>query len=87
MPTGKKGYKGLALEGFLARWYAKITGRNLDEFRKSAAMVSAQVPSGNFSWCRHRKTSPNIFATTRVANTRPNQERYSNFGSWSPSHA
>jgi ubiquinone/menaquinone biosynthesis C-methylase UbiE len=47
MPTGKKGYKGLPLEGMMARWYAKITGRNRDEFRKSAEMVHAQVPRGS----------------------------------------
>jgi ubiquinone/menaquinone biosynthesis C-methylase UbiE len=45
-PTGKKGYKGLPLEGFLARWYAKVTGRNIEDFRKSAEMVTAQVPPG-----------------------------------------
>jgi len=46
MPVNKKGYKGIAMEGFLARWYAKNTGRNIDDYRKSAEMVSAQVPTG-----------------------------------------
>ncbi len=46
MPSGKKGYRGLPLEGFLARWYAKITGRNIEDYRKSAQMVSALVPRG-----------------------------------------
>jgi ubiquinone/menaquinone biosynthesis C-methylase UbiE len=46
MPSGKKGYKGLPLEGMMARWYAKITGRNRDEFRKAAEMVHAQIPRG-----------------------------------------
>jgi ubiquinone/menaquinone biosynthesis C-methylase UbiE len=46
MPTGKKGYKGIAMEGFLARWYARNTGRNIDDYRKSAEMASTQVPTG-----------------------------------------
>jgi ubiquinone/menaquinone biosynthesis C-methylase UbiE len=46
MPSGKKGYKGLPLEGILARWYAKTTSRSIDDYRKSAEMISAQVPRG-----------------------------------------
>jgi ubiquinone/menaquinone biosynthesis C-methylase UbiE len=46
MHRAKKGYRGIAMEGFLARWYAKNTGRNIDDYRKSADMVSTQVPSG-----------------------------------------
>jgi ubiquinone/menaquinone biosynthesis C-methylase UbiE len=45
-PAGKKAYKGIGMEGFLARWYAKNTGRNIDDYRKAAEMVSAQVQSG-----------------------------------------
>ena len=43
---GTKGYKGLPLEGLLARWYAKTTGRNIDSYHKLAEMVHAQVPAG-----------------------------------------
>ncbi len=45
-PKPKKAYKGLPLEGFLARWYARITGKKREEFRKAAQAVAAQVPSG-----------------------------------------
>jgi ubiquinone/menaquinone biosynthesis C-methylase UbiE len=47
MGKGRKGYKGLPLEGALARWYAKNTGRQLDSFRESAAMVARQLPGGS----------------------------------------
>jgi ubiquinone/menaquinone biosynthesis C-methylase UbiE len=41
-----KGYKGLPMEGYLARWYARNTRRDLEEFRQAAEMVGAQVPKG-----------------------------------------
>src|SRR5690349_20886820 len=34
------------MEGFLARWYARITGKKRQEFRKAAEAVAAQVQSG-----------------------------------------
>jgi ubiquinone/menaquinone biosynthesis C-methylase UbiE len=46
MPPGKKGYKGIGMEGVVARWYAKNTVRNIDDYRKSAEMVGTQVPPG-----------------------------------------
>jgi len=42
----KKPYRGLPLEGFLARWYARITGKNLEEFKKLAGVLADQVPPG-----------------------------------------
>jgi len=45
--TQEKGYKGLPMTGFLARWYAKNTGKDLEQFRKEAQGVAAQVPSGS----------------------------------------
>ncbi len=45
-PKRKKGYKGLPLEGFLARWYARITGKDLGEFRKLAEALAGQVVPG-----------------------------------------
>jgi ubiquinone/menaquinone biosynthesis C-methylase UbiE len=44
---GKKGYRGLAMEGFLARWYAKNTGKNLADYRQAAEAVAAQVAGGD----------------------------------------
>jgi ubiquinone/menaquinone biosynthesis C-methylase UbiE len=45
-PKARKGYKGLAMEGFLARWYARITVKNLGDYRKSAELVAGQVAGG-----------------------------------------
>jgi ubiquinone/menaquinone biosynthesis C-methylase UbiE len=41
----KKGYKGLAMEGFIARWYAGTTGKRIEEFRQFAEVVASQVGS------------------------------------------
>jgi ubiquinone/menaquinone biosynthesis C-methylase UbiE len=41
----KKAYKGLAMEGTIARWYAKNTKRRGD-YRESAAIVAGQVADG-----------------------------------------
>jgi ubiquinone/menaquinone biosynthesis C-methylase UbiE len=43
----KKAYKGLPLEGFLARWYAKTTARDLGRYREAAAVVAQQAPRGS----------------------------------------
>ena len=42
----QKEYKGLAMEGLIARWYARNTGKSLDSFRKTAQEIANQVPSG-----------------------------------------
>jgi ubiquinone/menaquinone biosynthesis C-methylase UbiE len=44
--TATKGYKGLPLEGFLARWYAKVTGKDVGEYRKLAEALAAQLAAG-----------------------------------------
>ena len=46
-PIRRKGYRGLAMEGFLARWYARTTGKNLGEFRKLAEVLAGQVGTGS----------------------------------------
>ncbi len=45
-PRPKKAYKGLAMEGFIARWYARNTGRHKESYRKSAEMVAGQIADG-----------------------------------------
>jgi ubiquinone/menaquinone biosynthesis C-methylase UbiE len=45
-PKAGKGYKGLGMEGLLARWYAGITAKNLADYRKSAEMVAGLVGAG-----------------------------------------
>jgi len=41
-----KGYKGMGMEGFIATWYAKITGKNIDTFKKEAREISERVLEG-----------------------------------------
>ncbi len=43
----KKAYKGLAMEGLIARWYSSNTGKNIEEFKKAAQEIAHRVPSGN----------------------------------------
>jgi ubiquinone/menaquinone biosynthesis C-methylase UbiE len=43
----KKAYRGMAMEGMIARWYARNTGRNLEEFRKEAQELAHHLPSGS----------------------------------------
>src|SRR5262245_22614904 len=43
-PNRKKGYKGLPLEGFLARWYARNTARDMAAFRDLAAALATRLP-------------------------------------------
>jgi ubiquinone/menaquinone biosynthesis C-methylase UbiE len=44
-PKTRKGYKGLPMEGFIARWYARITAGR--DHRKSAELVAGQVAEGD----------------------------------------
>ncbi len=41
-----KGYKGLAMEGVIATWYAKNTGRDRRRFLETAQAVSDRAPAG-----------------------------------------
>ena len=43
---GEKGYRGLPMEWFLARWYARNTARNMADYRKAAEVVAGQVAAG-----------------------------------------
>jgi 2-polyprenyl-3-methyl-5-hydroxy-6-metoxy-1,4-benzoquinol methylase len=42
----EKGYKGIGMEGFIARWYASITRRSLGEFTALARRVAQALPRG-----------------------------------------
>lgn len=46
METQTKGYKGLGMEGGIARWYAKLTRKSLPEFEQLAQRMAASLPSG-----------------------------------------
>src|SRR5262249_6288407 len=43
----QKAYRGLAIEGLIARWYARNAGRNIEEFRKAAEGVARRIPGGD----------------------------------------
>jgi ubiquinone/menaquinone biosynthesis C-methylase UbiE len=40
-----KGYKGLGMEGPVARWYAKTTAKDMGEFRRLAAELAGRIPA------------------------------------------
>jgi ubiquinone/menaquinone biosynthesis C-methylase UbiE len=44
----QKGYKGLPMEGIVARWYAKIrrTGSQIEDWRQQAAQLTSGLPDG-----------------------------------------
>jgi ubiquinone/menaquinone biosynthesis C-methylase UbiE len=46
MSAQAKGYKGMAMEGFIADWYAKNTARDAGRFRDTARAVAERVPPG-----------------------------------------
>ena len=46
--TRPKGYKGLPMEGIVARWYTRIrrSGSQIEEWRKQAAHLTGGLPDG-----------------------------------------
>jgi ubiquinone/menaquinone biosynthesis C-methylase UbiE len=44
--TSAKPYRGIGMEGFIAKWYANLTGNDLGEFRALARRISPQLPAG-----------------------------------------
>jgi ubiquinone/menaquinone biosynthesis C-methylase UbiE len=42
-----KPYKGIAMEGMIASWYAKNTGRSIDEFRQLAKHIADGLKPGD----------------------------------------
>lgn len=42
-----KGYKGLGMEGFTAKWYASLTIKFLREFKALARRVADELPAGS----------------------------------------
>jgi ubiquinone/menaquinone biosynthesis C-methylase UbiE len=42
----QKGYRGLGMEGWLARWYTRTRRNDLEDFRRQAQAVAAQLPGG-----------------------------------------
>ena len=46
MATAVKAYKGLGMEGSVARWYERTTRKDMPEIRQLAARIAAMVPAG-----------------------------------------
>src|SRR5947199_255270 len=46
MRVPRKGYKGLGMEGPIARWYARITGGRAQEFRDTARWLAGPLSPG-----------------------------------------
>src|SRR5580693_5870378 len=44
--TTQKAYKGMGMEGSVARWYEKTTRKSAAEFRKEAKRLTACLPEG-----------------------------------------
>ena len=42
-----KAYRGLAMEGFIARWYARNTAKSMAEYCAAAQRVAAQLHHGS----------------------------------------
>jgi ubiquinone/menaquinone biosynthesis C-methylase UbiE len=42
-----KGYKGVGMEGSIARWYARSTGNMVEQYRAEARRLSGQVGEGS----------------------------------------
>lgn len=42
--TATKGYKGMGMEGAIARWYARMTQKSLERFKDLARRTAEQVP-------------------------------------------
>lgn len=45
----RKGYKGVGMEGFIANWYARQTGKDMDEFRNTAHRLASRIKPGSGS--------------------------------------
>jgi ubiquinone/menaquinone biosynthesis C-methylase UbiE len=46
MTTAAKAYKGMGMEGSIARWYDRTTRKDMAEFRKLAGRIAAVAPPG-----------------------------------------
>ena len=42
----EKAYKGMGMEGSVARWYEKTTRRDMEEYRRVAERIAALLPEG-----------------------------------------
>jgi SAM-dependent methyltransferase len=47
MTNTSKGYRGIGMDGAIARWYAKNMSRDLTRFRQTADAVTERAPTGS----------------------------------------
>jgi ubiquinone/menaquinone biosynthesis C-methylase UbiE len=45
--TNQKGWKGMGMEGAIARWYTRTRSKDMKDFRQEAKRVSLQLPGGS----------------------------------------
>ncbi len=45
--TMAKGYKGMGMEGSVARWYEKTTRKDMNQYQELAARLEANLPAGS----------------------------------------
>ena len=45
--SAPKGYKGVGMEGFIATWYARQTGKDIDEFKSAARRFAPHIKPGD----------------------------------------
>jgi hypothetical protein len=46
MTAAVKAYKGMGMEGSIARWYDRTTRKDMPEITQLAARIAATVPAG-----------------------------------------
>jgi len=47
MNATEKAYKGIGMEGFIAKWYATNTGKNLNDFKELAQRIHRELAPGS----------------------------------------
>ena len=45
--TMAKGYKGMGMEGSVARWYEKTTRKDMNQYQELAVRLEANLPAGS----------------------------------------
>lgn len=46
MQAAAKAYRGMGMEGWTARWYARTRGNDMEDFRQQAAALARRLPRG-----------------------------------------
>jgi ubiquinone/menaquinone biosynthesis C-methylase UbiE len=45
-PRGRKAYRGVAMEGVIARWYSRTQQKSIEQYKSWAKMASGHIPEG-----------------------------------------